>query len=218
MRIRREIGGVRLDEQSLRRDFSCDRPQLLGALEGQDAGERDVEPELDTHLGKARTGGEAVQDGGERALPRLLAQDRDHVLVGVAGMDDERQPACARGRDVRAEDAPLHVPRAVVVEVVEPGLADADAPRMARQRGDVGCRNARLLGCMVRMRADREEQLPMRLGELSVALEACDMGRDRDHAADASRLRPREHFRQAIRELREVEMTVAVDEHERGTR
>ena len=74
-----------------------------------------------------------MQDGLEGALPHFLLEDRDHVLVGVAGMDDERQPGLARGRDMGAEDALLHVARAVVVVIVEPRLADRDAARVPRQ-------------------------------------------------------------------------------------
>jgi hypothetical protein len=33
-----------------------------------------------------------VQDEGEGPLPAFLFEDRDHVVVGVARMDDQRQP------------------------------------------------------------------------------------------------------------------------------
>ena len=59
--------------------------------------------------------GEAMQHGREGALPGLLLQDSRHVVVRLAGMDDQRQPGRARGGDMVAEAALLRVARAVVI-------------------------------------------------------------------------------------------------------
>ena len=97
---------------------------VVGLLEGQDAGERDVEAERDRAPRQLAAAGEAMQHGREGALPRFLLQDARHVVVGLARMDDQRQSGLARRRDVVAEALLLRVARAVVVVIVEPGLAD----------------------------------------------------------------------------------------------
>ena len=48
----------------------------------------------------------------EPPLPHFLTQDRGHVVVGVAGVDDERQAELARERDLGAKDALGDVARA----------------------------------------------------------------------------------------------------------
>ena len=55
----------------------------------------------------------------------------DHFLVGVARVDDERQPRLAGSRDMRAEHLSLHLARAAVVVIVEARFADRDAARMS---------------------------------------------------------------------------------------
>src|SRR3546814_3972190 len=53
-------------------------------------------------------------------------QRRHGVGVGVARMHDERQAGLARRGDVGAEAHLLGLARRMLVEIVEPGLADAD--------------------------------------------------------------------------------------------
>jgi hypothetical protein len=56
----------------------------------------------------------------------------------------------------------------------------------------------------------------MSLGERPVALEARHMGRNRHYAPDPGGRRPREHVGKVLCKLREIEMAMAVDEHERA--
>ena len=44
-----------------------------------------------------------MEQGLEGPLPHFLRQDRGAIGVGVAGVDDERQAALARGGDMGAE-------------------------------------------------------------------------------------------------------------------
>ena len=46
-----------------------------------------------------------MEQGAEPPLPHLVGEDRGHVVVGVARMDDERQVELARERNVAAKDA-----------------------------------------------------------------------------------------------------------------
>src|SRR3546814_10893463 len=61
----------------------------------------------------------------------------------IAGMDDHRQAGLAGGRDMGKEAALLGVTVAVVVEIVEAGLADADHLRVAGQRHEF-CRGHKI--------------------------------------------------------------------------
>ena len=72
-----------------------------------------IQAERDRPLGQLAAAGEAVQHGREGALPGLLLQDARHVVVGLAGMDHQRQAGRARGRDMGAETLLLRVARAV---------------------------------------------------------------------------------------------------------
>ena len=66
--------------------------------------------------------------------PALLAQDRDRVLVGFAGVDDDRPLQLAREPDLRAKHRVLDVARREVVVVVEADLADR---ARRRRRGEL---------------------------------------------------------------------------------
>ena len=90
---------------------------------------------------------------------------------------------------------------------------------MAMQRGWPGQRDeplgrhVRLHGGIVRMRADREENALMGLGESPIGVEARHMGRDRHHTADAGRSGGRQNLRQAALKIREIQVAMAVDQH-----
>ena len=66
-----------------------------------------------------------MDQAGEGFGFHLLAQNRDRVVVGVAGVDDDRKTGDVSRLDMGAEVLDLLTPRAVFVVIVEPGLADA---------------------------------------------------------------------------------------------
>ena len=72
-------------------------------------------------LGPARV---AVQQELQRTLGARRLQHGDHLGVGLARVDHQRQPCPARGFDVELEHGALNVARAVVVMEVQPALAD----------------------------------------------------------------------------------------------
>ena len=128
-------------------------------------------------------------------------------------MDHERQPGLARRRDICAEDALLHVARRAIIVIIEPGLADADAFRMRRERDDLVGRDVSLLGRMMRMGPDREEDIGVAGRDGLKGGVAPHTGRDREKEADARLPRTSEHTGLIGREIREIEMAMAVDEH-----
>ena len=87
--------------------------------------------------GEVRTAGVAMEDGREGALPGFLLQDRRHVVVGIARMDDQRQAGFTRRGDVLAEAFLLRLARACVVVVVETRLADRHHLGVAGARDQV---------------------------------------------------------------------------------
>ena len=209
----RQIGRIRLHQQPVERDSLRHLAQGLGLLERHDAGERDVEAEIEPRARQLGAAGEAVQHGRKGAPRHLLAQDRGRIIVGVARMDDKRQLRYARRGDVVAEALRLRLARAVVVEVVEPRLADGHHLGMARALHDLLDRDVELLVGIMRVRADRAEHVVVRLGDPEQPVEAADAGRDRHQHPHARRLGARNHPVEIIGEVREVEMAVVIDEH-----
>jgi hypothetical protein len=63
---------------------------------------------------------------GKGALPCLLGQNRRHVVVGAAAVDDQRQPVSRAAAIWRRKPGLLVLRRLRVVEIVEAGLADRD--------------------------------------------------------------------------------------------
>ena len=150
-----EIRRVGLDQDAVGRQSGRDGAQLIGALEGQDPRERDMEPERDRGARELGAGGEAMQHGGEGALPCLLGQDARHVGIGLARMDDQRQAGLARRGDVAAEAGLLGVARAEIVVIVEPGLAERHHLGMAAAGDEVCGGDVEFLMCVMRMRSYR---------------------------------------------------------------
>ncbi len=108
-----------------------DRAQIVGIAERDDAGDRNIKAEIERRFGEGASAAETMQHAGYGAF---LAQDPRDIVIGVAGMDDQRQAALPRRRDMGAEDLLLDAVRAVVVVKIEPGFANADDTRMGRQR------------------------------------------------------------------------------------
>ena len=75
---------------------------------------------------------------GKAPFPVSSRRIARHVVVGLARMDHQRQAGLARRRDMGAEALLLRVARAVVVVIVEPGLADRHDLRMPRLRDEIG--------------------------------------------------------------------------------
>ena len=59
-------------------------------------------------------------------VPTHLFYDGRRVRIRIPGMGDERQTGLARSLDMIGEACALHIPRTLVVMVIQPGLANAD--------------------------------------------------------------------------------------------
>ncbi len=66
-----------------------------------------------------------MHDAGIGSGAVFLGQDAGHVVVGVAGMDDQGQAGLARGLDMNAQAVLLDRLAVGGVVIVQPGFADA---------------------------------------------------------------------------------------------
>ena len=214
---RREIGRVGLDQKAVERDVARDGAQILRLLERHDAGKRDHETEAERGLGEFTRAGEAMEHSAEPPLPHFLRQDRGHVGVGVARVDDERQVELASQRDLPAKDALSHVARRAVIVIVEARLADAYAFRMPGE-GAHGVEVLRPLPRrLVRMGADGEEDVVVALGDRGDACGFPDLRADGDHPLDACGAGALNDGVEVISEIGKVEVAVAVDDGHSAT-
>ena len=131
-RLRREVRAVGLGEDPVGGDRAA-LAQLGGLRVSDVAGERDVVAALERGREQHRRR-EAMQDDGAAAC---RASARGRVLVGRAGVDDDR---LARARSP-ARAAPrrggVAVVRRVVAVVVEPGLARPRPPSVREQLAEL---------------------------------------------------------------------------------
>ena len=111
----------------------------------------------------------------------------------------------------------LRVARALVVVIVEAGLADRHHFRMLGKRDQrLGIDVEFLVGIM-RMRADRAENLRIFLGNRQHLRQLTHAGGDGDHAADAGRPRPPDHRVELGGEIGKIQVAVAIHQHDQGT-
>ena len=128
-------------------------------------------------------------------------------------MDDDRLRQAARELELPDEALDLLRARRVLLEEVEPGLADADALGRAAQRLDLGAR-ARVGRARV-VRVDARGRVEVRV--LGAQLEGHARGRhvgaDHDHPSDPRRARARQDLVAVRVEAAPVHVRVAVGDH-----
>src|SRR4029079_15064151 len=90
-----------------------------------------------------------------RSFGDLFLEDAAAVVVGLAGMDHQRQSRRPRRGDMRAKAAFLGFARAVLVEIIEPRLPQRHGLRMPGQFDQLAGGNAIFLIGMMRMGAYR---------------------------------------------------------------
>ena len=180
-------------------------------------------PEVEAELDRARSRvpGSSCSSGSRPAngaVGHRVAQDRDRVPVGLAGVDDQRQPARrARPRCGRGRPAPAR--RLGCARSGSRGRSRrCRSPSDGRRAASSGAGSVeRLLGRPVRVHADRAVDPRIGLGDREHAIETC---RARVPivciTCDAGRTGAREDRLALLGERREVEMAVAVDQHPRG--
>ena len=129
----------------------------------------------------------AMQHGAKRALRHLVLENAPAILIGVAGVNDQRQSGRACRRDMRAEAALLRFRRTVVVEIIQPGLTQRHHFWMLRQLDQFFRRDTILFIGVMGMRSDRAIDIGKRCVIASKRIVLPNAGRDRHHTADAHR-------------------------------
>jgi hypothetical protein len=154
-----------------------------------------------------------VQDEGEGTLPCFLLEDISHVVIGVTGVDDQRQSGFPGCRDVHAKPLGLGVAWRLVVEIIKAGLADRHNFRVLCQPDQICGRHVEFFRSVVRMGADGAENFAEFFSDRKDLFEALHARRDRDHPLDARRLGARDDIGALLGEIGEVEMAMTVDQH-----
>ena len=205
-------------EQPIERDHARHFLQLERARKRHDAGQRDVEADVQRPARHVAVAGEAVKDAADLA-GALLVQDAERVVLGLAGVDHDRQPQPARQPDLLAKHLLLDVARREVVVVVEADLADGPRQRLRVDRlrspaapPPSGSRRTS------RPRAGaRRSRTARRASARSTAVACASSGsssaaRMTSALADAGRPRPRDDVVEIAGELRAGDVAVGVDQ------
>ena len=154
-----------------------------------------------------------MQHRAERSLGDLVFEDAAAVVVGLAGVDHQRQSCRPRRGDMRAKAALLRLARAVLVEIIQPRLPQRHDLRMLGQLDQFAGGNAVFLIGLMRMGADRAIDVGKSLGDGQQPAEPPHPRRDGDDTTDPGGLGARDDGVEIIGKIRKVEMAMAVDEH-----
>jgi hypothetical protein len=157
-----------------------------------------------------RAAAEGVEDGGH---VRPATEDRGHVVVGLARVDDRGLPGLARDVELGLERGQLCLPGGVVVVVIEPHLAGRDhagvAQSLTQPLGHLGAPALRVV--RVDAGGGGKARLPGSQGEGAVG--GLRGFTDDDDVGDAGRPGALEDLR-AVRVVGGVaQVAMGVDEH-----
>src|SRR5690606_8140217 len=125
MRHGSQVWRIRFDQQPLQRQPLCHLAQRIRIAERDDAGQRDIEAEIQASTGGIPVLGEAVDDA-TYLCGALLSQNAYCILGRAAAMYDQRLAELARGADMATESLALPLQIALVVVVVQTRFADGD--------------------------------------------------------------------------------------------
>lgn len=155
-----------------------------------------------------------MQNEGECSLFALCAQNRGHVVIGTAAVNDERQLRSPCRLDM-ADEAGLLVFRLLrVVEVIQTRLADRhDLVVALRQPHQIISRDIQFLGRAVGMRADRAEDRRIFFRDLQKFGQPAHPGRDRHHLADTRSMGAGDDIVALSLEIGKIQMAMGIDQH-----
>jgi len=152
-----------------------------------------------------------MEQGAELPLPHFLGQNLGNVVIGVAGVDNERKTELAGEPDLTAKDPLGDIAGSVAVMIVETRFADADAFGMSGEFSHGGEIRRPLARRLMRMRANGEENVVVPLGDFNHP-PGLREGADGDHALDADGARALDDLIEVANEVGEIEMAMAVDQ------
>ena len=151
-----------------------------------------------------------MHHAGKRPVGVFLGQDVGHVVIRVAGVNDQRQASVAGHCNMGAQGRLLGLSRVSRVVVIQSGFADPDHFRVFGQRQQVLIRGHRFCGDAHRVGARSIEHRRMGFGDGTHGRFIGEFGANRDHAGDASVGRALDDVVQIPFEVGKVKVTMAV--------
>jgi hypothetical protein len=211
VRHRREVGRIGLDQQTIAR-YHPNQIIVCPVLEGHDTAEGHVPVRGDGELRERSCPGIAVQHSDHAGRARLVDAGSG-IVLGVAGVDDDRTLRLVSERNLRREGGALGVARRVVVVVVETAFTHRDGTPLEKRAQfryvAIEVESRRVVGMDPR---GREDEACILLGVLSRQRRGIDGLADADDRRRA-RVAGAGDYRVAVAGERCVrEVGVAVDE------
>ena len=143
---------------------------------------------------------------------RFLFQDGRRVLFRLTGVDHQRQAGFARSRDVFTKHRLLNIPRAAIIEIVQPRLADGDYLRMRGQIHKLRrIHHVLFTFRMVRMRAHAGPYAGKTLGHRQHFGEGLQLGGNGEHAGHAHFVRALHNGLNVLAQGAVCEMAMRID-------
>src|SRR5580704_1778347 len=130
-------------------------------------------------------------------------------------MNDNRQPALPGGRDMSAENPRGDVARGLVIMIIEPGFANSDAFRVARQREQAILRHFGFFMRVMRMCSNCAKDVLIGFGEQADRTKSFRASRNGDHPLEAGSAGAFDHGIALGGEIRKIEVAMTVDQHAR---
>src|SRR5690606_17296273 len=146
--------------------------------------------------------------------PHLFAQERQRIVLCLAGMDDDGEAALLRCVDMAAKALLLPRPVALVIIIVEPGFADTDHARVHRSRHKLRGVDLWMLVGVVRMDADTCPHIVIRLGGGEHVVPFAFACRNVQHRTNAARAGTRQHLALLLGKPLVIEVAMRIDEHQ----
>src|ERR1700730_3898265 len=128
-------------------------------------------------------------------------------------MNDNRQPALPSGRDMSAENPRGDVAGRLIVTIIEPGFANADAFRVARQREQAILRHFGFFMRVMRMCSNRAKDVLIGFGEQADRTKSFRAGRNGDHPLEAGSAGAFDHGIALGGDIRKVGVALTVGQH-----
>jgi hypothetical protein len=126
MRMRRQIGAIRFDQQSVRRDSIRDFSQFIRFLECYHPGEADVHSPTQALLGSFPRTTKRVHDSIDLVSLHVRRKRIQHFCFAIPHVDHQRQTRAIGAFDVAGEPGKLNIKRAEIPVPVQSGFAQGD--------------------------------------------------------------------------------------------
>ena len=153
-----------------------------------------------------------MEHAGDPALLHCGPEDFSGIRLGLASVDDERQPRLARRVDVRFEPLALRLAVGLVVIIIEAALADGDDTRMIGCLGQCCGAEVRMRVGLVRVDPDAGPHVGVAFGDRDDVAPLLLPRGDVEETRDAATARIVEHFILSFDEAFVVQMAMAIDQ------